>query len=112
LACRKDAAHAFTHGEVDRGGRVPSTEGLRRRRHRNTRVLALPNRLKRQGVVDLVIGYQPAVVAIDCPVPVRPADRPRATAERQLARSICGIRWIPDACRVWASRYYAWIREA
>ncbi len=26
-----------------------------------------------------------------------------------LARSICGIRWTPDAGRVHASAYYAWI---
>jgi hypothetical protein len=31
--------------------------------------------------------------------------------ERQLAKSICGIRWTPDERQVHASAYYAWIVE-
>jgi hypothetical protein len=39
----------------------------------------------------------------------RRTDRPRGGL--QLARSICGIRWTPDAKHVYASAYYAWILE-
>ena len=76
-----------------------------------SRVLTLQSRLSRHDVIDLVITYQPAVVAIDCPCCCAPEGQTARESERQLARSICGIRWTPDDHQVHASPYYAWIVE-
>ena len=75
------------------------------------RVLALQNRLRCQQVSDLVMTYLPAVVAIDSPRSCAPDGQTAREGELQLARSICGIRWTPDAKSVSASPYYAWILE-
>jgi predicted nuclease with RNAse H fold len=74
-------------------------------------VLAIQNRLGRHDVADLVIAYQPSAVAIDSPRSCAPDGQTARDCERQLARSICGIRWTPDEHRVHASPYYAWIVE-
>jgi len=73
--------------------------------------LALRNRLACQQVADLVMTYQSAVVAIDSPRSCAPEGKTAREAERQLARSVCGIRWTPDAQHVHANPYYAWILE-
>jgi predicted nuclease with RNAse H fold len=75
------------------------------------RVLALQSRLRCEQVVDLVMTYQPPVVAIDSPRCCAPEGQTARESELQLARSICGIRWTPDARGVRASPYYAWILE-
>ena len=75
------------------------------------RVLAVKSRMTCQQVVDLVITNPPAVVAIDSPRSCAPGGKAAREGELQLARSICGIRWTPDARRVRASAYYAWILE-
>jgi predicted nuclease with RNAse H fold len=75
------------------------------------RVVALRNRMTCQEVVDLVLASRPLVVAIDSPRRCALEGRTARDCERQLARSICGIRWTPDAGRVHASGYYAWILE-
>ena len=75
------------------------------------RVLALQSRLTCGQVVDLVLANRPAVVAIDSPRCCAPEGQAARDGELQLARSICGIRWTPDAGRVHASAYYAWILE-
>jgi len=75
------------------------------------RVLALTSRMTCQQVVDLVITNPPTVVAIDSPRSCAPEGKTAREGELQLARSICGIRWTPDARRVHASTYYAWILE-
>jgi predicted nuclease with RNAse H fold len=74
-------------------------------------VLALRSRLNRAALVELVEAEQPTVVAIDSPRCCAPAGQSTRDGERQLARSICGIRWTPDERRVHASAYYAWIVE-
>jgi predicted nuclease with RNAse H fold len=74
-------------------------------------VLALQSRLTCQQVVDLVMENRPAVIAIDSPCHCAPDGQAARDDELRLARSICGIRWTPDARRVRASAYYAWIRE-
>jgi predicted nuclease with RNAse H fold len=74
-------------------------------------VLALRNRQGCQQVVDLVTAYQPALVAIDSPRSYAPEGQTAREGELQLARSICAIRWTPDARRVRESPYYAWILE-
>lgn len=74
-------------------------------------VLALQNRLTCKQVVDLLMANRPAVIAIDCPRCCAPDGRTARDDELQLAKSICGIRWTPDAKRVYASAYYAWILE-
>jgi hypothetical protein len=66
-------------------------------------------RVRCQQVVDLVITQQPAVVAIDSPRCCAHKGRRAREGELQLAKSICGIRWTPDARQVRASPYYAWI---
>ncbi|HEV2377266.1 MAG TPA: hypothetical protein VGS19_34520 [Streptosporangiaceae bacterium] len=75
------------------------------------RVLALRSALSCIQVVDLVIESMPAVVAIDSPRSFAPEGQTARDDERQLAKSVCGIRWTPDAGHVHASAYYAWIIE-
>jgi predicted nuclease with RNAse H fold len=75
------------------------------------RVLALQSHLTRTQVVDLAMKHRPAVIAIDSPCCCAPEGRAARDGELQLARSICGIRWTPDAKHVHASAYYAWILE-
>ena len=74
-------------------------------------VLALTGHLRREGVIELVETERPTVVAIDSPRCCAPAGQTTRAGERQLAKSICGIRWTPDERQVHASAYYAWIVE-
>ena len=74
-------------------------------------VLALQGHLTCRQVVDIVTEHRPAVVAIDSPCSYAPDGQTARDCELQLARAICGIRWTPDARRVHASAYYAWILE-
>jgi predicted nuclease with RNAse H fold len=75
------------------------------------RVLALQCRVTCQQVVGLLMEDRPAVIAIDGPCCCAPDGQGARDSELQLAKSVCGIRWTPDARRVGASGYYAWIRE-
>jgi predicted nuclease with RNAse H fold len=75
------------------------------------RVLALQGHLTCRQVVDIVMVNRPAVVAVDSPRSCAPDGQTARAGELQLARSICGIRWTPDARRVHTSTYYAWILE-
>jgi predicted nuclease with RNAse H fold len=75
------------------------------------RVLALQGHLTCRQVVDIVLANRSAVVAIDSPGSCAPDGQSARDGELRLARSICGIRWTPDAGRVQASAYYAWIVE-
>ncbi|HTZ28699.1 MAG TPA: DUF429 domain-containing protein [Streptosporangiaceae bacterium] len=75
------------------------------------RVLELRGGLSCQQVADLVTAHSPAVVAIDSPRTCAPDGQTCRDDERQLARSICGIRWTPDCQHVHDSLYYAWILE-
>ena len=75
------------------------------------RVLALKGGLDCEEVVELVARARPMVVAIDSPCCCAPDGQTTRDGERQLAKSICGIRWTPDEGRVRASPYYAWIVE-
>jgi predicted nuclease with RNAse H fold len=74
-------------------------------------VLALQNRLRCMQVVDLVMTYRPAVVAVDGPRSCAPDGQTAREGELRLAKAICGIRWTPDARHLCASPYYAWILE-
>jgi predicted nuclease with RNAse H fold len=75
------------------------------------RVLVLQGHLTCRQVVDRVSEHRPAVIAIDSPCCLAPEGQTARDGELQLAKSICGIRWTPDARRVYASAYYAWILE-
>jgi predicted nuclease with RNAse H fold len=75
------------------------------------RVLVLQGHLTCRQVVDSVLDNGPAVVAIDSPRSCAPDGRAARDGELQLARSVCGIRWTPDARHVHASAYYAWVLE-
>ena len=75
------------------------------------RVVALRSRLTCTQVVDLAMENRPAVIAIDSPCCCAPEGRTARDGELKLARSICGIRWTPDASHVHASAYYGWILE-
>jgi predicted nuclease with RNAse H fold len=74
-------------------------------------VLELRRGLTCQQVVDLVAAHSPAVVAVDSPRYCAPEGQTCRDDERQLAASVCGIRWTPDIEHVRASPYYAWILE-
>jgi predicted nuclease with RNAse H fold len=75
------------------------------------RVLALQGHLTCGQVAQIVTEQRPEVVAIDSPRSCAPDGHTARDGEFQLARSICGIRWTPDARHVQASAYYAWILE-
>jgi predicted nuclease with RNAse H fold len=75
------------------------------------RVLALQGHVTCGQVVEIVNEHRPAVVAIDSPRSYAPDGQTARDCELRLARAICGIRWTPDARRVHASAYYAWILE-
>jgi len=75
------------------------------------RVLALQGHLTCKQVVGLAIDKLPAVIAIDSPRCCAPEGQTARDGERQLAKSICKIRWTPDARHVYANPYYAWILE-
>jgi predicted nuclease with RNAse H fold len=75
------------------------------------RVLVLRGHVTCRQVADIVAETRPAIVAIDSPRSCAPDGQTARDGELQLARSICGIRWTPDAGRVHASAYYAWILE-
>ncbi len=74
-------------------------------------VLALQSRLTCKQVVDLLMENRSAVIAIDSPCCCAPDGQAARDGELQLVKSICGIRWTPDARRVYASACYAWILE-
>jgi predicted nuclease with RNAse H fold len=74
-------------------------------------VLALQGHLTRKQAVDLAMENRPAVIAIDSPCCCAPDGHTARDGELQLAKSICGIRWTPDARHVYANPYYAWILE-
>jgi predicted nuclease with RNAse H fold len=74
-------------------------------------VLALRGRLTCPQVVDLLLENRPAVIAVDSPRCCAPDGQAARDGELQLARSICGIRWTPEARQVYTSAYYAWILE-
>jgi predicted nuclease with RNAse H fold len=73
------------------------------------RLLALESRLDRAAVAQLVDRARPAVVAIDSPCRCAQPGRTCRDSERELARSICGIRWTPDERAIHGSEYYAWV---
>jgi predicted nuclease with RNAse H fold len=75
------------------------------------RVMALEGRLTRDQVVDVVLTHTPTIVAIDSPRSCALEGETAREGELELAKAICGIRWTPDASRVDANAYYAWIRE-
>src|SRR5262249_19045660 len=75
------------------------------------RLLALQSHLTPKQVVDLAMGHRPAVIAIDSPRCCAPEGQTARDGERQLAKSICGIRWTPGERQVYANPYYAWILE-
>jgi len=75
------------------------------------RVLELKGGVDCDEVVAVVESVKPAVVAIDSPCCCAPEGQTTRDGERQLSKSICGIRWTPDERRVHASPYYAWIVE-
>ena len=74
-------------------------------------LLALRGGLARDAVIGLIERERPSVVAIDGPRACAPPGRRARDSERTLAKAICGIRWTPDASRVRANDYYAWVRE-
>lgn len=76
------------------------------------RLLDLQGRLTREAVVEMVDKHRPRVVAIDSPRCCAPDGEATRAGERQLAKTICGIRWTPDESRVRdGNLYYAWIVE-
>jgi len=77
----------------------------------DSRLLRLEGGLSCDAVIELVRTCRPALVGIDSPRRCAPDGHGSRTGERQLARSICGIRWTPERSRVELDPYYAWVRE-
>src|SRR6185312_361047 len=73
------------------------------------RVVTLAGGLDVAGVVGHVDAARPALVGIDSPRRCAPDGHAAREDERMLARSICAIRWTPDAAAVRSSAYFAWI---
>ena len=98
--------HVVTWAGVDVGG---TRKGFDVAIIDDRQILALQSRLTCKQVVDLLLENRPAVIAIDSPCCCAPGGQSARDGERQLAKAICGIRWTPDARRVHARPYYAWI---
>jgi predicted nuclease with RNAse H fold len=60
-------------------------------------------------VVAVIEAVKPLVTAIDSPCCCAPKGQTSRECERQVARQICGIRWTPDAARVFTNPYYGWV---
>jgi predicted nuclease with RNAse H fold len=75
------------------------------------RLLTLAARLEREAVIALVQRDTPMVVAIDGPRSCASDGHTARAGERLVNRSVCGIRWTPDARTVHENEYYAWVRE-
>jgi len=75
------------------------------------RLLRLEGRLSCDELLELVRTCAPALVGIDSPRSCAPDGQHSRAGERQLARSICGIRFTPERSRVERDPYYAWVRE-
>jgi predicted nuclease with RNAse H fold len=56
--------------------------------------------------------HDPLIVAIDGPCTAAPPGARWRSCERALARSVCGIRWTPDAAAIAENPYYAWVVQA
>jgi predicted nuclease with RNAse H fold len=74
-------------------------------------VLELASRLDCAAVTAFVEKARPSIVAIDSPRCCAPDGQTTRPGERVVATMICGIRWTPDAAKVQAGGYYAWIVE-
>jgi predicted nuclease with RNAse H fold len=75
------------------------------------RLLELVGRLHCEAVLALVQTARPSIVAIDSPRLCAPAGQTSRDGERLLAKTVCGIRWTPDAAKVHSNDHYAWIVE-
>ncbi len=75
----------------------------------NRGVVALAGGLDVAGVVAHAEAAAPALVGIDSPRRCAPDGHTARDDERMLARSVCAIRWTPDAAAVRSSAYFAWI---
>ena len=64
-----------------------------------------------EAVIEWLMQFGPTVVAVDSPRCTAPPGEASRVCERQLASSVCGIRWTPDARRVAANGYYEWVRR-
>jgi predicted nuclease with RNAse H fold len=76
-----------------------------------SRVVALKGRVSLMDVLDGVREHRPKLVAIDSPRCAAPAGHRSREGERLLAKTVCGIRWTPDAATLQVGDYYEWIRE-
>jgi predicted nuclease with RNAse H fold len=74
-------------------------------------VITLGRRLSCEDVVAVAERHRPEVIGIDSPRACAPDGARSRDDERLLARSVCGIRWTPDAARVSGGGYYEWIVE-
>jgi predicted nuclease with RNAse H fold len=54
---------------------------------------------------------RPRVIGIDSPCRPAPDGMRLRECEREVARSVCGIRWTPDAARLEGNPYYEWVRN-
>jgi predicted nuclease with RNAse H fold len=73
-------------------------------------LLALHARLTCAEAVELIVPARPRVVGIDSPRSAAPVGARARDSERLLARTVCGIRWTPDAATLRENAYYAWVR--
>jgi predicted nuclease with RNAse H fold len=74
------------------------------------RLVALRDHVDVAGVLDLVVVYEPRLVAIDSPRCFAAEGQTSRDGERRLARNVCGIRWTPDEQHAQGA-YYEWIHE-
>jgi predicted nuclease with RNAse H fold len=73
------------------------------------RLLQLAGRATLERVIAVAEQFRPKVVAIDSPRSFAPAGATARQGERDLNRTVCGIRWTPDESAASGNSYYGWI---
>ena len=76
------------------------------------RVVAGPLRLRTVDEASAWLRtHEPSLVAVDSPRTAAPDGLRSRPEERALVRTVCGLRYTPDAARLAGNPYYEWIRH-
>ena len=105
--CLSDLSRVDTWAGIDVGGRRKGFHGAA---VDERELVAGPERLGTvREAVDWLSSLRPRLVAVDSPISVAPDDERSRPCERDLSRSVCGIRFTPPRSLLDSSPYYEWI---